>query len=121
MSSFEKQRELFVYHYEHLDDLRFVRRPEEIYTDMDPDALGQRKSAVRAALLTAGWEGDGDLGLIWLPPFVDVGEEDTWGTYVWHVKQSNNGTSWIVSECPLTFMRLEEQNRLSPWGRSGPT
>ena len=110
MSNPEELGKLFVYRYEHLDDLSFVRRPEDVYMDMGPDALEQRRATVRAALLSAGWEGDGDLGLIWLPPFVDIGEEDTWGTYLWHVKQSNNGTSWIASECPLTFMRLEDQN-----------
>jgi hypothetical protein len=111
MSNPESPRKLIVYRYEHLDDLGFVRRPEDVYADMDPNALEQRTASVRAALLSAGWEGDGDLSVIWLPPFVDVGVEDTWGTYLWHVKQSNNGTSWIASFCPLTFRRLEEQNR----------
>lgn len=41
---------------------------------------------------------------------LDVGVEDTWGTYVWHVKQSNNGTSWLASETSLDFRRLRQQN-----------
>jgi hypothetical protein len=44
-----------------------------------------------------------------------VGIEDTWGTYVWHVKQSNNGTSWIASRSPLEFARLKSQNEYFPW------
>jgi hypothetical protein len=114
MPDFETTQKLFVYHYEHLDDLSFVRRPEDVYGGFDPEELGHQKSTVRAALLSAGWEGDGELGLIWLPPFVDVGVEDISGTYLWHVKQSNNGTSWIASGCRLPFRRLEEQNPVNP-------
>ncbi|SPF52912.1 hypothetical protein SBA4_530028 [Candidatus Sulfopaludibacter sp. SbA4] len=111
MSSPENTPRLFVYHYEHLDNLDFVKRPEDVY---NPDELEQRSATVRAALVSAGWEGDGGLGLIWLPPFVDVGVEDTWGVYLWHVKQRNNGVSWIASECPLTSWRLLQQNNPPP-------
>ena len=57
-----------------------------------------------------GWEGDGKLGVIWIPPFVDIGIEDGWGTYIWHVKQSNNGTSWLASNCTLNFERIKAQD-----------
>src|SRR5215831_9509881 len=94
-------RHLHVYAYHFLDDLRFVRAPDEVLNDLDRNELACLLEAVRDRFLSAGWEGDGKLGIIWLPPFVDAGVEDTWGTYVWHVKQDNNGTSWLASKCPL--------------------
>lgn len=95
--------QLRVYSYQFLDDLSFIHKPSDvpIFYDMKPGELDQFVDAVRRLFLAAGWEGDGDLGILWLPPFVDVGIEDTWGTYVWHVKQSNNGTSWLASSAPL--------------------
>jgi hypothetical protein len=59
--------------------------------------------AVSALFKENGWEGDGNIGLIWLPPFVGVGGEDTYGSHIWHVKQGNNGTSWLASEYRLPF------------------
>jgi hypothetical protein len=41
-----------------------------------------------------GWEGDGTIQMMWLPPFVGAGVEDAHGVFIWHVKQANNGTSW---------------------------
>ncbi|WP_218585350.1 hypothetical protein, partial [Pseudomonas sp. FSL R10-0071] len=54
-----------------------------------------------------GWEGDGTLELLWLPPFIGVGVEDTYGVVCFHVKQSNNGTSWFASKYALPFETLE--------------
>ena len=71
-----------------------------------------RVAAVKQRFLQEGWEGDGEIGLIWIPPFVDIGLEDTHGTYVWHVKQQNNGISWLLSPVKLGFKRIEKQN---PW------
>jgi len=42
---------------------------------------------------------------------VGVGIEDTWGSYLWHVKQSNNGTSWLGGDSDLLELeRLRQQN-----------
>lgn len=109
----------YAYHYTFLDDLNFIRDPKEIaelwrrtspFTRLE-DPEGWAK-AVSNRLLKEGWEGDGRLGLLWIPPFADTGIEDTHGTYVWHVKQRNNGVSWLLSPVPLPFVRLKRQN---PW------
>jgi len=105
----------YVYQYHHLDDLSFVRRPEEVFSNLKPDDFSRLVGAVRARLVAAGWEGDGKLGIIWLPPFVDTNVEDTWGNYLWHVKQANNGTSWIAGKSPLGFERIKQQNENIPW------
>ena len=102
----------YVYSYEHLDDLTFIRPPEAVDEDAEfRQALCHLQADIKALLSCHGWEGDGDLGIMWLPPFVDVGVEDTWGTYVWVVKQYNNGTSFIASPFELPFNRLHRQNR----------
>ena len=108
-------RRLSVYQYHFLDDLSFVRKPEEVFDESKQTDLDAYIDRVRQHFKDAGWEGDGKIGIIWLPPFVDAGGvEDTWGTYIWHVKQSNNGTSWLASGAALNFDRLGEQNERWP-------
>jgi len=97
----------FVYTYEHLDDLAFTRSPTEV---LDEQGRGDLVEAVSSLFRRHGWEGDGAIRIIWLPPFVDVGIQDTHGTYVWMVKQRSNGTSFIASACELPFKRLLAQN-----------
>jgi hypothetical protein len=98
----------FVYEYQHLDELEFIKDAHR-YTQHIPNRDEILKE-VSHLFEHSGWEGDGDLGLIWFPPFVDAGIEDTWGFVVWHVKQSNNGTSWLASPYELPFKRLQYQN-----------
>ncbi len=45
--------------------------------------------------------------VLWLPPFIGVGVEDTYGVVCFHVKQSNNGTLWFASKYALPFETLE--------------
>jgi len=97
-----------VYCYEHLDSNFFMRRAANLLASVfNRDEILRE---VQKRLLQAGWEGDGEVELIWLPPFVGAGLEDTYGVCLWHVKQGNNGTSWIASPVPLPFERLAEQN-----------
>jgi hypothetical protein len=112
----QPRRNLYVYQYQFLDDLSFIQSPSKapIFVDMTPTDLDSLVSSVREEFSTSGWEGDGEIGVIWLPPFVDAGIEDTWGTYVWHVKQSNHGLSWIATNSPLNFARLRDQNENRP-------
>lgn len=105
----------FVYEYTFLDDLSFIATPAEffgsrMFADYSADQIDTVVHEVKEKFLEAGWEGDGSIGIIWLPPFVDTGTEDTWGNYLWHVKQSNNGISFILSEQPLEFERIKAQN-----------
>ena len=103
-------QQITVCSYQHLDDLSFVRRPEDVF-DASATDLAAYIEAVARRFKEAGWEGDGTIGIIWLPPFVGVGVEDTWGSYVWHVKQSNNGTSWLGAGGDLLSLdRLRQQN-----------
>lgn len=99
-----------VYEYTFLDELQFIKPPGEVYKYEDSVQLNIVIEAIKKKFSDAGWEGDGDIGILWLPPFVDAGIEDTWGTYIWHVKQSNNGISFLACTDPLMFARLAQQN-----------
>jgi len=102
----------FVYEYQHLDDLRFLRSPEDVlYVDPGQPPVEQWVAKVDEFLRRHGWEGDGAIRIMWFPPFAPVGVQDTHGTYAWVVKQNNNGTSFIASGVELPFNRLLAQNR----------
>lgn len=78
--------------FQFIDNLEHIIRPEEVLEN-----AAESVEIVKNAFLSAGWEGDGDIGLIWLPPFVNFhGGIDN--QYIWHVKQSNNGISYIGFE-----------------------
>lgn len=93
-----------VYRYEHIDMMMFLIKPSIAYGNTAE--LNAAIEFVKGMFEKAGWEGDGDIELIWLPPFVDNCEYgDTYGALLWHVKQSNNGTSFIASPIDLTFLK----------------
>lgn len=97
-------RRYHVFEYQFLDNLGFMYNAKDI--------LGFHNNynkliyEIRNHFLRAGWEGDGVIQLLWFPPFLQIGIEDTWGTVVWHVKQKNNGTSFIAS--PEIIPNLEQ-------------
>ncbi len=98
----------FVYRYHFIDSPHYMKSAREVLggTDNTEEILEE----VGEKLKKAGWEGDGEVQLLWIPPFMGAGVEDTHGILVWHVKQRNNGTSWFLSPVPLPFSRLLEQN-----------
>lgn len=90
--------------YQFIDNLEHIIAPEEMgsyYTDKVND--------VKNAFLKNGWEGDGEIGLIWIPPFIE-NTGDTFGSYVWHVKQNNNGISFLGYEETEFFDNGVERN-----------
>ena len=91
----------FVYQYHHIDMLLFMPPADEALSAY-PN-LREIITEVSQLFREAGWEGDGDIQMMWLPPFVGVGIEDTWGAFLFHVKQSNDGTSFIASPERLHF------------------
>jgi hypothetical protein len=100
--------DFFVYQYQHLDGLTYMQEAEPLFRSHRNGAA--LIANIKRRLKAAGWEGDGVLQILWLPPFLGAGIEDTWGVCIWHVKQSNNGTSWLASPVPLPFERLFRQN-----------
>jgi hypothetical protein len=99
----------YVYSFTFLDDLSFIRSPKEFFKDdcrvydsfdepFTDTQIEEIISHVKDRILEAGWEGDGELGVIWIPPFFF--EEYTYGEYLWVVKQQNNGIAWLASYRP---------------------
>ena len=99
--------EYHVYSYQHIDVLEYMPSAEAVLQNV-PNA-NEVILAAKNKLSEAGWEGDGELKIMWLPPFVGAGADDTWGVAVWFVKQSNNGTAFMASPVALPFSRLLEQ------------
>lgn len=92
-----------VYAYEWIDNLNFVLCPDRFLDD--PAA---HIAAARKAFLRAGWDGDGEIGLLWLPPFVFPlsANATTNGVTVWHVKQLEDGISWLLAPISLPFQEF---------------
>lgn len=107
-------KEFKVYQYTFLDDLSFTKSPEEVYKSFKRNdeqySLDDYVDEIKNLFKNNGWEGDGEIEIIWLPPFIDFGQEDTLGNYLWHVKQQNNGISFVTSRYDLNFKRLNIQN-----------
>ena len=85
--------------YEWIDNLNFTLNPKEHLEDGE-DYIQKAKER----FLKAGWSGDGEIGLMWIPPFMFKGirtEEFTNGVIIWHVKQKQDGISWILSPIKL--------------------
>jgi hypothetical protein len=89
-----------VYGFEYIDNLHFILPPNHVLSEPAPYI-----EAARAAFLSAGWEGDGEIGLLWLPPFVfPLESQRPWlGVTAWHVKQLEDGISWLLSPVELPF------------------
>jgi hypothetical protein len=90
----EKLRTFIALRYEWIDNLCFTIDPIECLDNSD-----EYVKIAKELFLEAGWYGDGRIELIWIPPFMfdEVRtEEFTKGVTVWHVKQLEDGISWIL-------------------------
>lgn len=105
----------YVYTYEHIDILSFLPPASNMLGEFagSPELISQ----VKDLFSRNGWEGDGDIRLMWFPPFLRIGVEDTWGTLAWFVKQSSNGTAFIASPVQIPYLPLPDQPVLRPDGR----
>lgn len=99
---------LIVKKYEFIDYLDARFDPYMVYENTK--ALDQVVKLVKLKFKEAGWEGDGELKLIWLPCFLDISNDSFFGDFIWHVKQNNNGTSFLAMSKKIKSNRLDEQN-----------
>jgi hypothetical protein len=81
--------------YEWIDNLCFTLKVSECVPNAE-----NYISIAKELFLNAGWHGDGEIELIWLPPFIFKADyhHDVFckGVVVWHVKQLEDGTSWLL-------------------------
>ena len=85
--------------YEWIDNLCFTIDPRECL-----DNAEEYISIAKELFLEAGWHGDGEIELMWIPPFMFGGvraPEFTVGVVLWHVKQQEDGLSWILTPIEL--------------------
>ena len=93
----------YVVDFHFVDDFRCVRPLRESLDDglsmSDPAEIQEKERQIRTELTAlfkeAGWEGDGEINCIFLAPCFSE-REDGWCDVIYHVKQSNNGTSWLA-------------------------
>lgn len=98
-----------LYGYEWIDNLHFLLPPSRVIAD------SRRCEAIEAAVrqrfsAEGGWEGTGKLSLLWLPPFVfplDLRIPPE-GVVVWHVKQHEDGLSFLLSPIQLPFEEFSQ-------------
>lgn len=96
-------RSFQVYGYEYIDCLHFLEDPVSFLPK--PELLPEYLAEAANIFREAGWAGDGDIQLLWLPPFVfPLNLNVSWeGVVLWHVKQLEDGVSWILSPIELPF------------------
>jgi hypothetical protein len=97
-------RNYHFYAYEYLDDLSFMRSATDYFDCWTSGAAVV--AAVAEKFKQLGWAGDGEFQVFWLPPFAGAGNHDFVGAYCIHVKQNDDGISWIASPVTLPFHRL---------------
>jgi hypothetical protein len=97
----------YVVDFHHIDDKRCLRPLNEAVdtTDINPN-LTPEELSIEERILNAeltilfsesGWEGDGEINCIFIPPcFHSSDSGATHCKVVYHVKQGNNGTSWLA-------------------------
>lgn len=102
---------MFVYEYYYVDEYKGLINPKDVYGDNKETE--EKIEKVKEAFLKKGWEGDGEIKLIWIPSFID-GVNDDFGEFVWFVKQDNDGTSFIGSEHELNYTKILTQNKTYP-------
>ncbi len=81
--------------HEYIDNLNFTFKPEVFLSNAN-----EYIEVASELFKNAGWYGDGEIELIWVPPFVLSDftlNEEAYGIVVWHVKQQEDGISWLLS------------------------
>jgi hypothetical protein len=112
LSSPRKAKDWYVYECHHIDDMAGFLDAEKTFGDKI--GIHALFNIIRAQMIIRGWEGDGDLELCWLPPFC-LRNSGTIGGIIWHVKQANNGTSYIVSEYRLNSSAVDKDGNISTY------
>lgn len=98
-----REKEIYVYIYEYIDNLFFIRE-----SNLEINSIEYK--IIHESFIKAGWNGKGTLSEIWIPPFAinailneDISEGysliENWsdGFILWHVKQEEDGLSFIGS------------------------
>ncbi|MDA8448431.1 hypothetical protein M5C97_19625 [Acidovorax sp. NCPPB 3859] len=120
----EEIKQFFTYDYEWIDELSYTKRLDKVLPDYE-----KYEREIIEKFLNIGWSGEGEINTIWIPPFLiakiaKYGEEaflqrfnnentfnrlakssNSWtrGLILWHVKQKEDGISFICSPIELSI------------------
>lgn len=106
-----------VVQYHHIDDYRGLRPLEEAdeawgWIESGAEAIRRRTKYLRIDLIelfrNAGWEGDGTIQCLFLPPAFFCTHQ-THCEVIFHVKQQNNGTSFLAIPRDLALTLPDER------------
>lgn len=89
----------FFYFYEYIDDLGFMLNAFDVLGDWEHKENFLK--VLNNNFKKHGWDGDGEIQILWLPPFISLENKDTYGKMVFHVKQIEDGISWIAAPFQL--------------------
>jgi hypothetical protein len=113
------------YTFEQFSDapLGFVLDPTIVFQTLGLGDPTQHVQCARQRFLELGWEGDGNISLIWIAPFsIDWMYTSANGTlveggFVWFVRQANDGRAFIASQRRLrTNARFSEATKICDSG-----
>ena len=91
-----------LYQYYHIDNQYLMPKLKEVIGSFpEYEKVNKELSALFGSL---GWEGKDDIRVMWFPPFLKIGEEDTWGNYAFFAKQKKNGISFIATRFEIPFL-----------------
>lgn len=93
----EVLNEFEVTRYEWIDNLHFTLCPADVLRNPAPYIEIAEKR-----FLEKEWEGDGEIRLMWVPPFALStalqNDGNTEGMTIWYVKQTEDGTTFLLHE-----------------------
>jgi|SRR5579872_2917706 len=84
------------FEYRYIEEDRFII-PANVF--LEGDELSQERiNAARARFKKLGWKGEGEIGILWIPPIVKgLRGYNSGGVCVWHVRQEENGVSYLLA------------------------
>lgn len=105
--------------YQFIDDHRCFRPLSDVSNvEFGPEEAEIKEQQLRSELThlfkSYGWEGDGEINVVFIPPCF-TGDDDGWCREIYHVKQSNNGISWLAIPTDIT-LQISEGLGLGPIG-----
>lgn len=86
------------YMFEWIDNLNFTLDPCDVLSDANSYI-----DTAKHLFSEMGWDGNGQIRLMWIPPFMFGSKCNipSVGITIWHVKQQEDGLSWILSPTKL--------------------
>ena len=103
LSSPQDVEHYWIYHYDHIDMLDFLLPADSLLSSFPGGSTLLQH--LKLLLLKNGWNEGGDIRLLWLPPFLRIGAEDSWGALTFLAEQKEKGSVIIASPEPIPYLK----------------